>query len=177
RVSRVHIPSLNHPGCALPSHSQTVTKHARITHRHRSRGGPSRRAALAALTAGSLTLVAFRDAVSEARPSGDPDTKLLRLHAEWRNAYTALEALQARAQTLAEEDRLKPELDAATDWLSEVEQALIATPAQGRDGLQAKPRVAQRLENRGHLRSLPVIPRHGGEYIAWSIARDLQNHG
>ena len=151
-----------------------MAKHARITDRHRSRGGLSRRAALAALTAGSLTLVAFRDAVSEAGPSGDPDAKLLRLHAEWRNAYAALGALQARAQTLADEDRLKPELDAATDWLSEVEQALIATPARGRDGLQAKLRVAQRLENRGHLRPLPMTPRHGGEYIAWSIARDLQ---
>ncbi|WP_075823008.1 hypothetical protein WDZ11_21940 (plasmid) [Roseomonas mucosa] len=126
---------------------------------------------------GSLTLAAFRDAVSKAGPSDDPDAKLLRLHAEWRNAYAALAVLQTRARTLADEDRLKPELDAATDWLSEVEQTLIATPAQGCDGLRAKLRVAQRLENRGHLRSLPVIPRHGGEYIAWSIARDLQNHG
>ena len=122
-----------------------------------------------------MTLAAFRDAVSEAGPSGDPDAKLLRLHAEWRNAYAALGALQARARTLADEDRLKPELDAATDWLSEVEQALIATPAQGWDGLRAKLRVAQRLENRGHLRPLPVTPRHGGEYVAWSIARDLQS--
>lgn len=154
-----------------------MAKHARITDRHRSRGGLSRRAALAALTAGSLTLVAFRDAVSEAGPSGDPDAKLLRLHAEWRNAYAALGALQARAQTLADEDRLKPELDAATDWLFEVEQTLIATSAQGRHGLQAKLRVAQRLESRGRLRPLPVTPRHGGEYIAWSITRDLQNHG
>ncbi|WP_145145347.1 hypothetical protein [Roseomonas gilardii] len=154
-----------------------MAKHARITDRHRSRGGLSRRAALAALAAGSLSLATFRDTVSETGPSGDPDTKLLRLHAEWRNAYAALGALQARARTLADEDRFKPELDAATDWLSEVEQALIATPAQGWDGLQAKLRVAQRLENQGRRRPLPVTPRHGGEYIAWSIARDLQNHG
>lgn len=154
-----------------------MAKHARITDRHRSGGGLSRRAALAALAVGSLTLSTFRDAVSEAGPSGDPDTKLLRLHAEWRNAYAALGVLQARARTLADEGRLKPEIDAATDWLSEVEQALIATPAQGWDGIQAKLRVAQRLENRGWRRPLPVTPRHGGEYVAWSIARDLQNHG
>ncbi|AWV20082.1 Hypothetical protein RADP37_04728 (plasmid) [Roseomonas mucosa] len=154
-----------------------MAKHARITDRHRSRGGLSRRAALAALAVGSLTLSTFRDVVSEARPSGDPDAKLLRLHAEWRNAYAALGVLQARARTLAEEERLKPELDAATDWLSEVEQALIATPAQRWDGIQAKLRVAQRLENRGWRRPLPATPRHGGEYVAWSIARDLQNHG
>ena len=134
----------------------------------------SRRAALAALSLGSLTLSCFRSVVSVAEPSGGPDTKLQRLHVEWRNAYAALGALQARARTLADEDRLKPELDAATDWLSAVEQALIATPARGRDGLRAKLRVAQRLENRGSLRPLPVTPRHGGEYIAWSIARDLQ---
>ena len=152
-----------------------MAKHARITDRHRSGGGLSRRAALAALAAGSLTLVAFRGAVSETRPSGDPDMNLQRLHTEWRNAYAALGALQARARTLADEDRLKPELDAATDWLSAVEQTLIATPARGRDGLRAKLRVAQRLENRGHLRPLPVTPRHGGEYVAWSIARDLQS--
>ena len=151
-----------------------MAKHARITDRHRSGGGLSRRAALAALAVGSLTLSTFRDAVSEAGPSGDPDAKLLRLHAEWRNAYAALGALQARTRTLADEDRLKPELDAATDWLSAVEQTLIATPARGRDGLRAKLRVAQRLENRGNLRPLPMTPRHGGEYIAWSIARDLQ---
>ena len=151
-----------------------MATHARITDRHRSRGGLSRRAALAALTAGSLTLSTFRDAVSKAKPSDDPDAKLLLLHAEWRNAYAALGALQARARTLADEDRLKPELDAATDWLFEVEQTLIATPARGRDGLRAKLRVAQRLENRGRRRPLPVTPRHGGEYIAWSIARDLQ---
>ena len=135
----------------------------------------SRRAALAALSLGSLTLSGFRSVVSVAEPSGGPDTKLQRLHAEWRNAYAALGVLQARARTLADEDRLKPELDAATDWLSAVEQTLIATPARGRDGLQAKLRVAQRLENRGHLRPLPVTPRHGGEYVAWSIARDLQS--
>lgn len=151
-----------------------MAKHARITDRHRSGGGLSRRAAFAALAVGSLTLAAFRDAVSEVRPPGDPDMNLQRLHAEWRNAYAALGALQARARTLTDENRLKPELDAATDWLSAVEQTLIATPARGRDGLQAKLRVAQRLENRGHLRPLPVTPRHGGEYIAWSIARDLQ---
>ena len=151
-----------------------MAKHARITDRRRSGDGLSRRAALAALATGSLTLAAFRGAVSEVRPPGDPDMNLQRLHVEWRNAYAALGALQARARTLADEDRLKPELDAATDWLSEVEQALIATPARGRDGLQAKLRVAQRLENRGHLRPLPMTPRHGGEYIAWSIARDLQ---
>lgn len=151
-----------------------MAKHARITDRHRSRGGLSRRAALAALAVGSSTLAAFRNAVSEVKPPGDPDTNLQRLHAEWRNAYAALGALQARARTLADEDRLKPELDVATDWLSEVEQALIATPARGWDGLRAKLRVAQRLENRGNLRPLPMTPRHGGEYIAWSIARDLQ---
>ena len=134
----------------------------------------SRRAALAALSLGSLSLSGFRSVVSVAAPSGGPDTKLQRLHTEWRNAYAALGVLQARARTLADEDRLKPELDAATDWLFEVEQALIATPARGRDGLRAKLRVAQRLENRGHLRPLPVTPRHGGEYVAWSIARDLQ---
>lgn len=154
-----------------------MAKHARITDRHRSGGGLSRRAALTALATGSLSLATFRDAVSETRLSGDPDTKLLHLHAEWRNAYAALGALQARSRTLADEDRLKPELDAATDWLSEVEQTLIATPAQGCEGLRAKLRVAQRLESRGRLRPLPVMPRHGGEYIAWSIARDLQNHG
>ncbi|UZO94987.1 Hypothetical protein RMHFA_04728b (plasmid) [Roseomonas mucosa] len=95
-----------------------MAKHTRITDRHRSGGGLSRRAALAALAAGSLTLAAFRGAVSEVRPPGDPDMNLQRLHVEWRNAYAALTTLQARARTLADEDRLKPELDAATDWLS-----------------------------------------------------------
>ncbi|WP_126281795.1 hypothetical protein [Roseomonas sp. FDAARGOS_362] len=95
-----------------------MAKHARITDRRRSGDGLSRRAALAALATGSLTLAAFRGAVSEVRPPGDPDMNLQRLHVEWRNAYAALTTLQARARTLADEDRLKPELDAATDWLS-----------------------------------------------------------
>ncbi|PZQ68261.1 MAG: hypothetical protein DI563_20640 [Variovorax paradoxus] len=40
------------------------------------------------------------------RPPGDPDMNLQRLHAEWRNAYAALGALQARARTLTDENRL-----------------------------------------------------------------------
>ncbi|WP_139341773.1 hypothetical protein [Roseomonas mucosa] len=131
--------------------------------------GMSRREIVGAVLVGSAVAVAVGKTAEtltdpgrrfHRKGSGHPDAEVFRLCDEWHTAKATGDALYVQVQSLDDERRLQTAIDAATDWLADVEEGLEALPARTLEGVRAKARVVQSTG-------------HGGADLASAIIRDL----